>query len=120
MTHGDIMFVEGRLNPNGIQNTAAKLLSSSSRYLPIACAPCCMHNKEVYMAIGGYMDMPKVPLEDFQYALRLCYNFSIFAKKWVNTMVITSDRRAVEFDKTGFGIFDYSNNYRLGGRNIIV
>ena len=56
LTHGDVTYGPGRLDPSGIENIAAILITTGSRLLPIA-TNTAMYPRDKFLAIGGYRNV---------------------------------------------------------------
>jgi glycosyltransferase involved in cell wall biosynthesis len=109
LTHGDVTYGPGRLDPSGIETLTAMIVTSASRTLPIA-TNTAMYPRDKFMQIGGYRN---VNPEDWDFIFRFCVTFGVLCKMYVKGVItIMSDRRAVQFANLGAGIFDYTKNFR--------
>ena len=68
--------------------------------------------KDAFYKVGGFRDVTVA--EDYFLAMDICYEYSLYAKRFIEEVkILTSARRAEASKKAGFGVFDYSkNNYR--------
>ena len=109
LTHGDVTYGPGRLDPSGIETLAAMIVTSASRTLPIA-TNTAMYPRDKFMQIGGYRNINP---EDWDFIFRFCTAFGLLCKMYVKGVItIMSDRRAVQFANLGTGIFDYTKSFR--------
>lgn len=64
--------------------------------------------KDAFFAVGGFRDVPVA--EDYWLAFDVCYRYSYYAKKFIDTVkILTSDRRAKASKDDGLNVFDYQN-----------
>jgi len=68
--------------------------------------------KDAFYKVGGFRDVAVA--EDYFLALDICYEYSLYAKRFIEEVkILTSARRASASAKDGLDVFDYNkNNYR--------